>query len=52
MYLGGQIHLLAGIFGILLYPVGLLLWGVIGPDERKILASVLPAPIVKRLRLV
>ncbi len=52
MYLGGQIHLLVGIFGILLYPAGLLLLRVVGPAERKILADILPTPIARRLRLV
>ncbi|MBE7532487.1 MAG: oligosaccharide flippase family protein [Chloroflexi bacterium] len=51
MYLGGQIHLLVGVWGILLYPAGLLLLRVVGPAERKILADILPAPIVRRLRL-
>ncbi|MCP4361845.1 MAG: flippase, partial [Chloroflexi bacterium] len=45
MYLGGQIHLLVGLFGILLYPAGLLALRVVGPDERKILADILPASI-------
>ncbi|HUM72192.1 MAG TPA: flippase, partial [Chloroflexota bacterium] len=52
MYLGGQIHLLVGIWGILLYPVGLLLLRIVGPAERKILADILPASLARRLRLV
>ncbi|MCL4262565.1 MAG: flippase [Anaerolineae bacterium] len=52
MYLGGQIHLLVGVWGILLYPAGLLLLRVVGPAERKILADILPAPLARRLRLV
>ncbi len=52
MYLGGQIHLLVGVWGILLYPAGLLLLRVVGPAERKILADILPAPIARQLRLV
>ncbi len=50
MYLGGQIHLLVGVWGILLYPAGLLLLRVVGPTERKILADILPTPIARRLR--
>ncbi|MCP4362096.1 MAG: hypothetical protein GY796_29155, partial [Chloroflexi bacterium] len=49
MYLGGQIHLLVGLFGILLYPAGLLALRVVGPDERKILADILPASIAAKL---
>jgi O-antigen/teichoic acid export membrane protein len=52
MYLGGQIHLLVGVWGILLYPAGLLLLRVVGAEERKILADILPASIARRLRLV
>jgi O-antigen/teichoic acid export membrane protein len=52
MYLGGQIHLLVGLFAVLLYPTGLLLLRVVGPEERKIMAAILPAPIARRLRLV
>jgi O-antigen/teichoic acid export membrane protein len=51
MYLGGQIHLLVGIWGILLYPAGLLLLKVVGADERKILADILPSSVARRLRL-
>lgn len=50
MYLGGQVHLLVGLVGILLYPAGLLLLRVVGPDERKVLADILPEPIAVRLR--
>lgn len=51
MYLLGQLHLLLGLAAIVLYPLGLLLLNVIGPEERKILLSIVPAPIARRLRL-
>ncbi len=52
MYAGGQVHLLVGALGLLLYPAGLLLLRVIGPEERKVLADILPARVARRLRLV
>ncbi len=53
MWLGGQIHLVIGLIaGALIYPAGLLLLRVIGEDERRVLAAILPASISKRLRLV
>ena len=51
MFLGGQIHWLLGVFGILLYPAGLLLLRVVGPEERKVLVDILPASLTTRLGL-
>ncbi|MDX1414787.1 MAG: flippase, partial [Candidatus Promineifilaceae bacterium] len=52
MWLGSQLHLAVAIaLGAIIYPSGLLLLGVIGDDERRVLASILPAPIRRRLRL-
>lgn len=50
MYLLGQIHLFLGLVAIIFYPIGLLLLQVIGPEERKILADILPTPIARRLQ--
>ncbi|GAB4278607.1 MAG: hypothetical protein Kow0080_30330 [Candidatus Promineifilaceae bacterium] len=52
MYLGGQIHMLVGLLaGLLIYPAGLWLLRVVGDEERLILAEILPASLVNRLRL-
>jgi O-antigen/teichoic acid export membrane protein len=52
MYLGSQLHLIVGlVLGALIYPAGLLLLRVIGEDERKVLATILPSPLAGRLRL-
>ncbi len=52
MWAGSQIHLiLALILGAVIYPAGLLLLRVIGPDERRVLTSILPASIATRLKL-
>ena len=52
MWAGNQIHLLlALILGTIIYPAGLLLLHVIGPEERKVLAAILPAKIATRLKL-
>ncbi len=53
MWLGSQVHLLAGLLaGALIYPLGLLLLRVIGEDERRVLATILPGRLSERLRLV
>lgn len=53
MWLANQINLvLALVVGGVIYVGGLLLLRVIGPDERKVLADILPAPLAARLRLV
>ncbi len=53
MWAGNQIHLfVALILGAIIYPAGLLLLRVIGPEERQILASILPATLASRLKLV
>ena len=53
MWAGSQIHLiLALILGAVIYPAGLLLLRVIGPDEHRVLAAILPAAIATRLKLV
>ena len=52
MWLGSQIHLVVALLiGALVYPAGLLLLRVVGDEERKVLAAILPAPIARRLRL-
>ena len=52
MYLGAQLHLIVGLaLGIIIYPAGLFLLRIIGPEERQILGSILPAPIATRLKL-
>lgn len=53
MLLGQQIHTLLGlVLGIAVYPTGLWLLRVFGEDERKILRSILPASLSRRLRLI
>ena len=39
------------LIGAVIYPVGLLLLGIIGPDERKVLGNILPESIASRLNL-
>ena len=52
MYLGAQIHMIIGlILGIFIYPIGLIVFGILGSEERQILAKILPAPIANRLKL-
>lgn len=52
MWLGGQIHLVVGLLiGIAIYPAGLLLLGIIGAEEKKLLGKILPNPIAHRLKL-
>jgi O-antigen/teichoic acid export membrane protein len=53
MWLGAQIHLALGLgLGLLIYPAGLWLLRVFGEEERRILQSLLPAPLAARLHLV
>jgi O-antigen/teichoic acid export membrane protein len=53
MILGYQLHLIVGlVLGLIIYPAGLFLLHIIGPDERQILQTILPAPIATRLKLV
>jgi O-antigen/teichoic acid export membrane protein len=53
MWLGGQVHLIVGLLiGAIIYPAGLLLLGIIGPEERKVLGNILPNAIARRLRLI
>ncbi|MCA9925890.1 MAG: polysaccharide biosynthesis C-terminal domain-containing protein, partial [Anaerolineales bacterium] len=50
LYLGAQIHMIVGLaLGIVIYPVGLILLGILGTEERQVLAKILPAPIANRL---
>jgi O-antigen/teichoic acid export membrane protein len=52
MWLGSQIHLVVAlVVGALVYPAGLLLLRVVGDEERKVLAAILPEPIARRLHL-
>ncbi|MCP4415280.1 MAG: oligosaccharide flippase family protein [Chloroflexi bacterium] len=53
MWLGGQIHLIVGLLiGAIIYPAGLLLLGIIGDEEKRMLATILPSAIARRLRLI
>ncbi len=53
MWLGGQVHLVVGLLiGAVIYPAGLLLLGIIGPEEKKVLGNILPHAIARRLRLL
>ncbi len=53
MWLGGQVHLVVGLLiGAVIYPAGLLLLGIIGAEERKVLGNILPHGIARRLRLL
>ncbi|MAT97725.1 MAG: hypothetical protein CL608_11320 [Anaerolineaceae bacterium] len=52
MWLGGQIHLVVGlVIGLGIYPAGLLLLGIIGAEEKKVLGNILPDAIASRLKL-
>lgn len=52
MWAGGQVHIIVGLaLGALIYPAGLFILRVVGPEEKRILADILPAPIVTRLKL-
>ena len=53
MWLGGQVHLVVGLLiGIIIYPAGLFLLGIIGAEEKKVLGNILPNAIARRLRLI
>jgi O-antigen/teichoic acid export membrane protein len=53
MWLGGQVHLVVGlVIGVVIYPAGLLLLGIIGAEEKKVLGNILPVAIARRLKLV
>jgi O-antigen/teichoic acid export membrane protein len=53
MWLGGQVHLVVGLLiGVVIYPAGLLLLGIIGAEEKKVLGNILPHAIARRLKLV
>ncbi len=50
MWAGGQVHLLLGLaLGVLIYPAGLFLLRIIGAEEQRILAAILPDSLVARL---
>jgi hypothetical protein len=52
-FLGNQIHIIVGlILGLAAYPAGLWLLRVFGEEERHILRSILPSPIVSRLKFL
>ncbi|VAW31148.1 hypothetical protein MNBD_CHLOROFLEXI01-3602 [hydrothermal vent metagenome] len=52
MWLGGQLHLLVGLLiGAAIYPAGLLLFGVVGDEEKKLLGKILPYAVARRLHL-
>lgn len=52
MYLGAQLHMVVGlILGIIIYPAGLLLLGILGIEERKVLGKILPVSIANRFNL-
>ena len=52
MWAGGQLHLLLGLaLGLVVYPAGLLLLHIIGPEERAVLANILPTAVAARLHL-
>jgi O-antigen/teichoic acid export membrane protein len=53
MWLGGQVHLVVGlVIGALIYPVGLLLLGIIGAEEKKVLGNILPDALARRFKLI
>ena len=53
MWLGNQVHLVVALLlGAVVYPAGLLLLRVFGPEERRVLADILPASVAARLRIV
>ncbi len=52
MWLGNQLNLaVALVVGVAIYVTGLGLLKIIGPDERRVLASILPLSLSSRLRL-
>jgi O-antigen/teichoic acid export membrane protein len=52
MHLGQQLHMVVGLLlGLVAYPTGLLLLRVVGDEERRVLRSVLPTSVVKRIGL-
>jgi len=52
MWAGGQVNILLGLaLGLAVYPAGLLLLRVIGPEERAVLAGILPTAVAARLNL-
>jgi O-antigen/teichoic acid export membrane protein len=52
MAAGALLHPLLGLVtGLAVYPLALGLLGALGPEERLILSSLLPAPVAARLRL-
>ncbi|NKQ34534.1 MAG: oligosaccharide flippase family protein [Chloroflexi bacterium] len=52
MWAGGQVSILLGLaLGLVVYPAGLLLLHVIGPEERAVLANILPTAVAARLHL-
>jgi O-antigen/teichoic acid export membrane protein len=52
MWLGGQFHLLLGLaLGIIIYPLGLFIFKILGVEERQILGKILPSSIASRLKL-
>jgi O-antigen/teichoic acid export membrane protein len=51
--LGNQIHIIVGLVaGLAAYPASLWLLRVLGEEERHILRSILPSPIVARLKFL
>ncbi|MEJ2749451.1 MAG: flippase, partial [Anaerolineae bacterium] len=51
--LGNQIHVVVGlVLGLAVYPTGLWLLHVFGEEERHILRSILPGPVVARLKFL
>ena len=53
MWAGGQVNVLLGLaLGLVVYPAGLFFLRVIGPEERGVLANILPAAVAARLRLI
>ena len=52
-FLGNQIHIVVGlVLGLAVYPTGLWLLHVFGEEERHILRSILPGPVVARLKFL
>jgi O-antigen/teichoic acid export membrane protein len=52
MALGSLLHPVVGVaLGLLVYAAGLPLLRIVGEDERQVLRSILPGPLVVRLRI-
>jgi len=52
MALGSLLHPVVGVaLGLVVYAAGLLVLHIVGEDERQILRSILPGPVVTRLRI-